>query len=341
MDSVYVETFGDDYKVRVPKRLSCYDMKEIVGKGGTSVVIKAFDTKNKRIVAVKLVDRSLLGNMSSLAQFEREIRLFSRVNHPSIAKLYDIIYLPDIIAIVMEYCENGTILSNVLDHVGFNNEDVLRISKEILEGIQYLHQNGIAHRDIKPDNIGLDKNWHPKILDFGLSRDFSMSPTTTKCGSTFYIAPEVLTHSSYDPKLIDIWSYGVTIHVLATGVLPWCVEEGIFLRKILRGEVELSLKCTGRISEIINMSLVFDPEKRKNATEILESGVFIVPNLLSSDQLSRPRRGSELVMKKSALQIAGCELSRKRFVVRKDKTLSRGIGGLSQVYPDSNVLLRA
>ena len=127
--------------------------------------------------------------------------------------------------------------------------------------------------------------------------------------------------------------------MLATGVLPWCIEEGTFLRKILRGEVELSLKCTGKISEIIDMSLVFDPTKRKNATEILESGVFDITKELNK-QVIRPRRGSDLLMKKSTLQIAGSELSRKRFIVRKDKTLRHTMGGKSQVYPVSKLLLR-
>lgn len=254
--------------IKVPKTIGKYRIHKIIGKGSSAIVCLASDKKTQDLYAVKIISRAHIIKNNLVSFVENELRLSARFDHPNLIKVYDIIYEPDTIMIVMEYLPNGD-LQGLLCKQCFTLNEQIRICKEILEGLSYLHHRGISHRDIKPENILFDADFHPKIIDFGFSRENS-SRLRTFCGTALYIAPEVMTDKQYDGKKADIWSLGVTLHVLNTGKFPWTARSDIqLLRDFQHRRVELKIEATGFMRKLIYEMLNVNPEERPSADCLL------------------------------------------------------------------------
>ncbi|KAI5510762.1 protein kinase protein, partial [Trichomonas vaginalis G3] len=179
------------YHIRIPSSVGRYKILRQIGKGGFAVVVQAVDTKTNQFVAIKIVSRQEIQRQNNMIYLENELRLCSRFDHPSIVKVFDIIYEEDIIMIVMEYFQNGDLQSLISHGIRLSFEECIRISYQILEGLTYLHKRGISHRDIKPENILFDDAYNPKLVDFGLAKENS-DALSTYCGTAWYIAPEIV-----------------------------------------------------------------------------------------------------------------------------------------------------
>jgi len=140
--------------------------------------------------------------------------------HPNIVTCYDIIDDIDTIYIIMEYCENGD-LGHIIGKP-MKEETVKYYFKQLINGIKYMNENQIIHRDIKPKNILLtDENRTLKICDFGLAKNKSgLSRVNTICGSPLYMAPEMFYDKSYD-ETVDIWSVGIILYEMLYGINPF------------------------------------------------------------------------------------------------------------------------
>jgi len=110
----------------------------------------------------------------------------------------------------------------------------------LIDGIEYLHQNGIAHRDIKLENILLDDKNRVKIADFGMSCPYNEGQTlTTRCGSPHYLSPEMLHGKSYNPLSSDIWSCGVILYGMVAGYMPFDEEDNASIfAEVMKGNFE-------------------------------------------------------------------------------------------------------
>ena len=252
-----------------------YEIEFTIGRGGNSMVYQGRNIKTNEYVALKFINREKLSDIFFLENIEKELRIFERLSHPGITKYIETIYLDDYIVIVQELLTGGT-LGN-LSQFSLNTVDpqlVLKWAKEILETIRYLHFNGISHCDIKPTNIGFDRFHHTKLFDFGLSSETKTSSRTFKCGTPMYAAPEVYSTAVHDEFKADIWSYGVTIHVMATNTFPFHAhDEESFIANMKKPNF-INIKCTGALRELMEMTLQVDPEKRLSAEAILQSHIF-------------------------------------------------------------------
>ena len=202
--------------IRIPSSVGRYRILRQIGKGGFAVVVQAVDTKTNQFVAIKIVSRQEIQRQNNMIYLENELRLCSRFDHPSIVKVFDIIYEEDIIMIVMEYFHNGDLQSLISQGILLSFDECVRISYKILDALAYLHKRGICHRDIKPGNILFDDSFNPKLIDFGLAKE-NADVLSTYCGTLWYIAPEIVKNSEYDGRKADIWAFGVTLHLLSTG----------------------------------------------------------------------------------------------------------------------------
>ena len=261
--------------VEIPKRVGVYEIQYPLGEGGSSIVFFARNIQTFENYALKFVSRQSLNNIAFLENFEKELRIFSRINHKNIAKYYETIYTPDFIIIVQEALTGGT-LATVSNFNAFHSaqETYLRWAKEILEAICYLHSIGISHGDIKPENIGFDAYNHPKLFDFGLSSDHTRTKTY-KCGTPMYSAPEVFRTGQHDDFKADIWSYGVTMHYILTRSLPFKMDSIKSFLKHSNDPDFLSIKVTGVFKDLMAMTLAINPKDRLSAAEILKSPIFI------------------------------------------------------------------
>ncbi|EAY16939.1 CAMK family protein kinase [Trichomonas vaginalis G3] len=169
----------------------------------------------------------------------------------------------------MEYLPNSDLQTILERGVQFTIYEQVRIFKEIVLGLNYLHKRGISHRDIKPENILFDENYHPKIIDFGFSRE-NCSKLNTYCGTPFFVAPEVITSDQYDGTKADLWSLAVTMHIMNTGKFPWRYRSDVQLIKDMQfGRLEIHNEAKGLIGLIIGKLLTFDPADRPTTDDIL------------------------------------------------------------------------
>ncbi len=204
-------------------RLSHYEVLEILGRGGFGTVVKAFDEKLHRMVAIKIMARGLAATSPARKRFLREARAAAAIRHENVVNIYAVDEQP-IPYLVMEYIAGQT-LQDKLDRVGpIEIPEVLRIGLQIADGLAAAHRQGLIHRDIKPANILLeDVVERVKITDFGLARtvdDASLTQSGTIAGTPLYMAPEQALGATIDQRA-DLFSLGSVLYVMCTGRPPF------------------------------------------------------------------------------------------------------------------------
>ena len=271
----------------IPQRFGKYRVLNIVGQGAYSTVVKALNEKTSEIFAIKVIDRQMVTNSGMMRYLDTELRILERISHPSLIKVYEILYEEKFILIVMEFLPHGNIVDIYENRIFFSLKERLEICIKILQGLNFLHDHGIAHRDIKPENIMFDVENNPKIIDFGLSCDRNCLKKTL-CGSKLYMAPEVMRGDKYNGFKADIWSLGVTFHLFMSNELPFDYNsEAKLLREVRNGRLCLKNKTNGPIKEIINKMLDLDPENRPTVKELIEMFNLFRPTV--EKKLTLPR----------------------------------------------------
>lgn len=189
-----------------------YKLLDTIGTGGFSVVKRAEALKTSTAVAVKIVRQ-----VNAQALMDREIEIMKKAaTHPNILHLFDVFQTKKNIYIVMELAEGGEVFDHIVKHGQYSERDASIIARQIVDAVKFLHDQGIAHRDLKPQNLlcsGSDPT-NIRIADFGLSKVFNdKTMMRTCCGSPEYVAPEILLCMDYD-KAVDMWSIGIIIYIL-------------------------------------------------------------------------------------------------------------------------------
>eukprot|EP01120_Amphizonella_sp_Union-15-10_P014563 TRINITY_DN709_c0_g1_i1.p1 TRINITY_DN709_c0_g1~~TRINITY_DN709_c0_g1_i1.p1 ORF type:complete len:384 (+),score=83.20 TRINITY_DN709_c0_g1_i1:103-1254(+) len=265
-----------------------YDVgDEILGMGNFSMVKLGTNKKTGEKCAVKIVSKEPSKNKPQMLKNEVEILL--KVRHPNIIKLKDLFDSSKTLFLVLELVTGGELFDSIVAREQYSEEDAVRVMKELLSAIEYLHSMGIVHRDLKPENLLLSDNSPNspiKLADFGLSKIYSpemMQKMSTACGTPGYVAPEILDPSmtgsgGYD-KEVDMWSAGVVMYILLCGYPPFYneVEQQLF-EIILSGKYEFHSPYWDNISDtakdLIKHLLVVDPKKRFTANEALQHDWF-------------------------------------------------------------------
>jgi 5'-AMP-activated protein kinase catalytic alpha subunit len=224
----------------------------------------------------------MLENERSLQLFERELRVFERVNHPSIVRLHEVVFTADIIYLIMEYCPGGDLLHEVASHGRLFEARAKKIFLQVAQAVEYIHARGICHRDLKPENVLLCKSGDAKLCDFGLCRiQTGDSLLMTPCGSLSYTAPEICESDQYDGRKADIWSLGILLFVVTAGRRPWSGANHIEqVAAIKDHDPSFPLSFSRPLQEAIIKMLERDPEKRTD-----------IKGVLASDWLAGTRRG--------------------------------------------------
>lgn len=199
-----------------------YHKYELLGKGAYSNVFKGYHKVTKDPVAIKEID--IMKNSKNIDRFHKEIEIMEKTDNINIIKIITSIENKDYIFIIMEYCEKGD-LRHFLKKRALKEHNVKNLMIQLVSGMQYMYNNNIYHRDLKPQNILIDKYYNLKITDFGLAKDDDENPLfETICGSPMYMAPEIMKYKKYDKKA-DLWSLGIIFYELLTGTTPFTANN--------------------------------------------------------------------------------------------------------------------
>lgn len=205
-----------------------YKILDHLGTGGMATVWLGYDTILDRQVAIKTfkIDAN---DEDAVKRFNREAKAVTSLSHPNIVSIYDVENEGEFYYLILEYVEGMTLKDYMIKNPRIPIETIVHIAKQIAAGLSHAHQNGIIHRDIKPQNILMNENLTCKITDFGIARaygDTTLTQTNQMLGTVYYLSPEQA-RGNVATAQSDIYSLGILIFEMITGQIPFKGESAV------------------------------------------------------------------------------------------------------------------
>ncbi|XP_066249817.1 SNF-related serine/threonine-protein kinase-like isoform X1 [Euwallacea similis] len=271
-----------------------YDLEETLGRGHFAVVKLARHVFTGEKVAVKVIDKSKLDEVSKAHLFQ-EVRCMKLVQHPNVVRLYEVIDTATKLYLILEWGDGGDLYEYIIRHEqGLPEDKAKDYFRQIVRAIAYCHQLHVVHRDLKPENVVFFKKLGAvKLTDFGFSNKFCPGQKLeTSCGSLAYSAPEILLGDSYDAPAVDVWSLGVILYMLVCGQAPFQeANDSETLTMIMDCKYNVPPHVSAECRDLISRMLVRNPEKRATLKEISShlwlASCFVEDNS-ASDTLALP-----------------------------------------------------
>ena len=288
-----------DIDLKVLKQIGDYTLGTELGSGAFGKVVLGKHILTNEPVAIKILDKMILSHTPDDYQSVRqEINILKSVKHKHIVQLYDVLQTSRHIFIIMEYCEGKDLLDYILTKSKLSEEESLKYFHQLINALFYLHSQNIAHRDIKIDNMLLDRNRDLKLVDFGLSTKYPDDNLLDQpCGTVVYAAPEVLQGREYHGMLADVWSSGIVLYGMLSGYLPFGEQDDEINRlNIIAGKINYPSYFGPCVKDLLMHMLDLDPMTRYTLQEVrnhpwfnsvdykLIPGIIIGYNLIPVDE---------------------------------------------------------
>ena len=216
------------------------DLDALIGSGGMALVYRGQDLRTRRKVALKTLRIEYRRDPDTRARFRREMRTLAFLTHPNVVKIYDIYETDDAPWAIMEYVEGSSLKELVQQRGRLELEEVASILEQVAGALQYLHEHGLVHLDVKPQNLTMQDGGLVKLIDFGLAQP-AHSPQELIGGATFgtasYISPEQASGESVDAQT-DVYSLGCVVYELVTGRAPFDDPNGDTRPDLIRAHLE-------------------------------------------------------------------------------------------------------
>jgi len=256
-------------------RLPGYLLGKVVGEGGFCKVRAAIHRVTGAKTAVKLIEKAKLRDPEDRARLGREIKVLKRLSHRHVIRLFDVVEDARWVFCVMEYADGGSLLDHVRARRRVPEPEAARFAYQLCQALACCHASGVAHRDVKLENVLLDARRDVKLIDFGLAAFTSPGrKLETHCGSPSYAAPEIVQRKPYDGPPVDVWSTGVVLFACVAGHLPFHApknDKKELCRKIASGAYVLPSDASKDFADVVSVILRVDPTRRASLATVLES----------------------------------------------------------------------
>lgn len=286
-----------------------YRIERTIGGGGMANVYLAYDLILGREVAVKVLRLEHTNDSEFIARFEREVQSATSLSHPNIVNIYDVGEEKHILYMVMEYVNGMTLKEYIAEHHPIEIETVLNIMKKVLSAIAMAHANGLIHRDIKPQNILLDKDGEVKVTDFGIAIALSatsLTQTNSIMGSVHYLSPEQARGETATKKS-DIYALGILLFEMLTSTLPFDGQSAVSIAlKHLQHDTpsihELNPNVPQSVENVVLKATAKNPKHRYQSIYEMEQAIedALDPNNIEDAKFQPP---SEIDEKTKAIPI--------------------------------------
>lgn len=250
--------------------LERFTLVKKIGQGASGSVFNAIDNRTKRRVAIKQMK---LAQQPKKDLIVNEILIMAQSKHPNIVEYIESYLVKGDLWVVMELMDGGA-LTDIVEDTELDEDQIAAITKETLEGLAHLHSMQIIHRDIKSDNLLLDKSGHIKLTDFGFCAKLAMpdAKRATMVGTPYWMAPEIVKQEEYDAE-VDIWSLGIMVIEMIEGAPPYLDEEPVRALYLIstKGKPDLAdpASVSPELRDFLDKALVVNYKKRASAKELL------------------------------------------------------------------------
>jgi len=264
-----------------------YQIIEELGKGGMGKVYKVQDTKIKEKIALKLLKPEVASDKKTIERFSNELKFARKIRHKNVCQMYDLNEEKGIHYITMEYVPGEDLKSSIIRMGPLSAGKAIFIAKQVCEGLAEAHELGVVHRDLKPQNIMIDKEGNARIMDFGIARSITGKGITgarVMIGTPEYMSPEQVEGKEIDQRS-DIYSLGVILYEMATGRVPFEGDTPLSIAVKHKTETpreprEINTQIPEDLSRVILRCMEKDKEKRyqgagevRSELENIEKGI--------------------------------------------------------------------
>ncbi|KAM5284719.1 serine/threonine-protein kinase MARK2-like isoform 3-T5 [Hipposideros larvatus] len=249
--------------------LDHYVLLNTIGAGSQAKVKRGEHLPTGTQVAVKVIQRPsiIIGGHRPILT---EARCMARLRHPNIVELFEVINTQDHLFIAMEYIGGGNLLDYIHTHGRMMEGEARDAFRQLVSAVQYCHEQGVIHLDIKPKNVLFSTDRKVKLTDFGISELYDGNKLTAFCGTPSYMAPEITQMEAYDGPPADVWSLGVVLYHMVTGHTPFHSKDfGELARQITKGEYTVPHDISIQLQILLSHLITVDPMKRSTLLQVM------------------------------------------------------------------------
>jgi len=250
---------------------------DFLGKGKFGLVYKATNKDSQCEVGLKILSKEAIKSYNMVKQLRREIEIHSRLKHKHILNMYGYFHDKNYVYVVLEYADNGSIFKKLVQEKNFDETLIAKYLFQLISAIGYLQARKVIHRDLKLENILIDKDDNLKVCDFGWAVHNVSNTRNTICGTIDYLAPEIVDEKEYD-EAVDVWCLGILMYEMLYGFPPFHSKkkEETFERirnqqLVFHDEIKI---ISDDAKDLLTKLLGFETEKRCKIDEAIKHNFF-------------------------------------------------------------------